>query len=273
MAAQADNAPCLIYGASGTGKSAMARWIHNNGPRASLPLVVANHDHSLVEQIFDTQGGTLVITDIGEWPLGEQRALLQYLSNRSIPHPQGGNAQLLANARIIATAERPLENRVQGGLFNGDLLNKLNVYRLDMPDLSRRQDDFNDIVRGILKEITHELHKEHIQDLSMEAWEKFKAYHWPGNMRELRNVLKIAVTRAKEDVLLVEDLPTFGTERLDLRATREEFEKTYLLELLKSYNWQIDKTCQVSRLDKAVVLNKLKKYGIQPLSPGERRDS
>src|SRR3954451_19342881 len=83
LAAQADTAPALIYGASGTGKGAIARWVHANGPRAAKIFLVATQDKPLADQILEALGGTLTIPEMGEWPLGEQKALLGFLRTKS----------------------------------------------------------------------------------------------------------------------------------------------------------------------------------------------
>ena len=262
LAAQADTAPALIFGASGTGKGAICRWIHANGPRATRPLVHANPKLPLVRQIPQAQGGTFVIDEIGEWPLGEQRALLGFLKTKSVPHPDSDGMPMLLNVRVMATTSQALEGRAQGGLFNEELLAKLNVFRIEMPALSRRGEEFDDIVLGIIGEITRELHKEHLRGLTTRAWSALKEYDWPGNLRELRNVLRLAVIAAKGDQVEAYDLPEFGHDRIDFRATREQFEKIYILELLKTFDWQIDKTCRITRMDKATLLTKMSQYGI-----------
>jgi DNA-binding NtrC family response regulator len=266
LAAQADTVPALIYGASGTGKGAIARWIHANGPRAARVFLIAKQDRPLTDQILEAQGGTLMIPEIGEWPLSEQKTLLGFLKNKSVSRAEGKDQSsampTIANVRIIGTTSQSLEGRAQGGLFNIELLEKLNVFRIEMPPLAKRTDEFNDIVTGIIGEITRELHKEHLRSLSSDTWTRLKSYDWPGNLRELRNVLRLAVTSAKGDQIEVEDLPDFGYTRVDFRATREQFEKTYLLELLKTFNWEIDKTCRMTRIDKSTLLAKIKNYGI-----------
>ncbi len=259
LAAQADTAPALIDGASGTGKGAIARWIHSNGPRAARIFLVANQAKPLVDQILEAQGGTLAIPEIGEWPLAEQKALLGYLKTKSVSH---GGVPVIANVRIIGTTSQSLEGRAQGGLFNIELLEKLNVFRIEMPPLSKRADEFDDIVIGIVGEITRELHKEYLKKLSQEVWKRLRSYDWPGNLRELRNVLRYAVASAKGDQIEATDLPDFGYARIDFRATREQFEKIYLLELLKTFNWEIDKTCKMTRIDKSTLLSKIQHYGI-----------
>ena len=266
LAAQTDTAPALIVGSSGTGKSAIAKWIHQSGPRASFPLITVSRNRSLASQLPEGQGGTIVIPEIGEWPLSEQKVLLHFLETKSIPHPTLPGMRMVLNVRIIATTSQSLEGRAQGGIFNESLLKKLRVFQIEMPDLTKRNEEFEDLVVGILQEIAHEIRKEHIHNLSPQAWEKLHAYDWPGNLRELRNVLRVSVIQAKGDLIEAYDLPDLGNGRIDFRAKREEFEKGYILELLKTFDWQIDKTCQVSRIDKNTLLSKMKKYGIDVVS-------
>ncbi len=263
IAAQADTAPVLIHGASGTGKGAIAKWIHQNGPRATLPFIVATPDIGLVEQIRQAQGGTLLIGELGSLPLAEQKTLLNFLNTKTVPHPENPKMPMLVNTRIMAATSQGLEARARAGLFNPDLLQKLNVFRLEMPPLHQRSEEFEDIVLGITGEITREVHKEHLRSLSPGSWELLKNYDWPGNIRELRNVLRIAVIAAAGDRIEVSDFPKFGHEKLDFRATREAFEKIYITELLKSFDWQIDKTCRMTRMDKETLLEKISLYGIR----------
>jgi len=263
LAAQTDSAPVLISGASGTGKGGIAKWLHANGPRAAKPMISVTRDQTLAAQLPSAQGGTLIIPELGEWPLGEQRVLLELLKTKSIPHPDGSGTPMLLNVRIIATTDQALDARAQGGLFNAELLEKLNVFRIEMPALAKREGEFEDIAIAILVEITREVHKEYLKKISPQAWRKLQSYEWPGNIRELRNVLRLGVAAAKNEQLELSDLPEFGHDQINFRATREQFEKIYLLELLKTFNWEIDKTCQVSRLDKSTLLKKMAQYGIE----------
>jgi DNA-binding NtrC family response regulator len=260
LAAQADSAPALISGGDGTGKGAIARWIHNKGPRAGRPFVTATYDDTFASQISAAQGGTLMINEIGEWSLSEQMAILGFLKTKSV---RVDTMSMLLNVRIIATTSHALDRRALGGLFNAELLEKLNVFRIAMPPLAKRQDEFDDIVLGLVGEIGRELHREHLRELTAEAWDTLRSYEWPGNMRELRNVLRVAVIKAAGDRLEASDLPEFGYDRIDFRATREQFEKIYLLELLKTFDWQLDRTCQMSRMDRDTLLAKMKKYSIE----------
>ncbi len=260
LAAQSDTAPALIVGGSGTGKGAIARWIHENGPRVAKPLVTAKHDSSLGSQILLAQSGTLIVPDIGEWPLGEQRILLDFLKTRSVPHLDSQGMRMIVNVRIIATTSQSLEGRARGGLFNAELLEKLNVFRIEMPPLSKRGDEFEDIASGVAEEIMREMHKHHLRGFSADAWAQLKSYDWPGNIRELRNVLRLAVVAAGGDQIEAHDLPEFGPSRIDFRATREEFERIYLLELLKTFDWDIERATESTRMDRASLITKINKY-------------
>jgi DNA-binding NtrC family response regulator len=262
LAAQADTAPVLVLGSSGTGKGAISRWIHSNGARSACPFLLAQQGRPLTEQILEAQGGTLMIPELGEWTLSDQAVLLSFLKTKCVPHPQDKKMSVLANVRIIGTTSQSLDGRAQGGLFNIELLEKINVFRIEMPSLSKRTEEFEDIVIGIVGEIARELHREHLRSLAPEAWSRLKAYNWPGNLREMRNVLKVAVAAAKGDRIESYDLPDFGSTRIDFRATREQFEKVYLLELLKTFNWEIEKTCTMTRIDKVTLMSKIKHYGI-----------
>lgn len=228
MAAQDGIAPVLISGANGTGKGAIARWIHDNGPRAGRPLVVADHDISLAAQIPAAQGGTILIPEVGEWTLSEQKLLLDFLETRSVTSLTDPTAPpMIVNARVIAATDQALDGRALGGLFNIELLDRLSAYRVDMPPLRDRSDEFEDLALAIVGEAIRELHKEHLRGISPEAWLRLGGYDWPGNIRELRNVLKLAVAQAAGDRIEASDLPEFGPDRTELHATRDEFERLY----------------------------------------------
>lgn len=263
LAAQADSAPVLIIGGSGTGKGAIGKWIHLSSPRSAKPFVNAVHEKSLSKQIAEAQGGTLMIPEIGSFGLGEQRVLLDFLLTRSIPSSLA-DIKMISHTRIMTTSSLGLEGRAQGGLFNAELLSKLNVFRLEMPTLAERQEEFQDIAHGILSEITADLHKQHLRLISDEALAQLKAYEWPGNLRELRNVLRISALACKTDRIEASDLPQFGHSNVNFRQTREKFEKVYIQEILNNYGWELERTCELARMDRGVLISKIKKYGLDP---------
>lgn len=267
LASQTDTAPVLIYGASGTGKGAIARWIHGNGPRATLPLVTSEKGKALSTQIPLAQGGTLVIHEIGSLPLGEQKTLLAFLNTRSLTMPNG--VSMLLNVRIMVTTSQTLEGRAQCGLFNPELLKKLNVFRLEMPSLARRNEEFDDIVLGIIGEITRELHKEHLRSLSPGAWERLRNYDWPGNLRELRNAIERAAILADGPALDLADLPERIAKSPDPAAraievgqpvSLAELEAEHIRRVLESTASR-EEAAKVLGIDPSTLYRKRKQFG------------
>jgi DNA-binding NtrC family response regulator len=264
-AAQADDEPVLVIGGSGTGKGALAKWIHQNSPRAAQPLVMATRERTLAEQLRDCNGGTIIIDDITNYPVAEQLVLLNFLKNKSVPHPSKAGTSpvpMIVNVRIIATSVPQIDSRARAGMFNDELLLRLSKNRIEMPNLAERADEFEDITMGILSEITHELHKEYIKGFTETAWRKLREYDWPGNLRELRNVLRMSVVSSEGDRVDLKDLPDFGHDKINFQATRSEFEKIYLSELLKSFDHDLDKTARAARMERITLLEKLKRLGL-----------
>lgn len=265
-AAQADDEPVLVIGGTGTGKGALAKWIHQNSPRAAQSLIMATRERTLAEQLRDCNGGTLIIDDITNYPMSEQLVLLNFLKNKSVPHPSKSSPSnalpMIVNVRIISTSVPQIDSRARAGMFNDELLLRLSKNRIEMPNLADRADEFEDITMGILSEITHELHKEYIKGFTETAWRKLREYDWPGNLRELRNVLRMSVVSSEGDRVDLKDLPDFGHDKINFQATRSEFEKIYLSELLKSFNHDLDKTARAARMERITLLEKLKRLGL-----------
>ena len=263
-AAHAEDEPVLVIGGAGTGKGALAKWIHQNGPRASQPCVMATRERTIAEQLRDTKGGTLIVDDITNYPMSEQMVILNFLKTKAAPHPQksGHAVPMIVNVRIIATAVPQIDSRARAGMFNDELLLRLSKNRIEMPNLAEREEEFEDITMGILQEITQELHKEYIKGFSETAWRKLREYDWPGNLRELRNVLRMAAVSCESERIDIRELPDFGHDKINFQATRSEFEKIYLSELLKSFNHDLDKTARASRMERVTLLEKLKLLGL-----------
>ncbi len=262
-AAQSDDEPVLVIGGTGTGKGALAKWIHKNSPRAAQICIMATRDRTIAEQIRDCNGGTLIVDDIANYPVSEQMVVLNFLKTRAVPQPQKGvNVPMIANVRIIATAVPQIDSRARAGMFNDELLLRLSKNRIEMPNLAEREDEFEDIAMGILQEITQELHKEFIKGFSETAWRKLRDYDWPGNLRELRNVLRMAAVSCDSERIEMRDLPDFGHDKINFQATRSEFEKIYLSELLKSFNHDLDKTARAARMERVTLMEKLKLHGL-----------
>jgi DNA-binding NtrC family response regulator len=211
-------------------------------------MTIAHHRISLARQLHDAEGGSLILQEIGEWPLADQKALLDHLR-----HGQG--------ARIIATTDQNLEKRSQAGFFNADLLALLVKNRIEMPALSKRASEFESITLTLSSELARELGRTAPQ-LSPAAWNKLRSYDWPGNLRELRNVLKVALTACKSDTLDESHFPQFGYDRTEFHATREAFEKTYIDELLRAAQGDLKKATELSGMPESIIKAKIQKYGL-----------
>ncbi len=271
LAAQAETAPALVYGAQGSGKEIITQWIHQHGPRSAAPFVRFDETKPLAEQIHAAQPGTLLIPEVGTLNRTDQLMLLRFLKTRSIPYVGINHQQdvslselpaMICNTRIMATSSQNLEGRALGGLFDNELLRKLDAFRIEMPKLSERPEEFEEIAMELLHEITRELHKEFIRGFSKEALQALLQHAWPGNLRELRNVLRVAIARSTGDAIEVESLPDFRAENTNFLARRDEFEKIYLTELVKTFRGELDKASQAVKINKDVLADKLRKYGI-----------
>lgn len=223
-AAQRDQTPLLLIGASGSGKSAIARWVHAQGARAGKPWVEAQYDAPLTQVLLGAHTGTLFLHDIAERCFTEQRELLHFLKTKTVQ--VGGVAQIL-DVRIIATSAYRLENRVLGGLFNAELFNKISQLTVEMPHLRDRQEEFEEIAVGVLREVAQEESREYIAEITPQAMELLREYEWPGNIRELRNVLRTAVLSAHSEWITEADLPELLNTEIDFRATRMKFAAIY----------------------------------------------
>jgi DNA-binding NtrC family response regulator len=222
----------LILGESGTGKELVAKALHFNGPRREKPFVAINCaaiPAELLESelfghvkgaftgaIYDKAGkfeqansGTLFLDEIGTMPLHLQTKLLRVLQEHELERV-GGNKQILLNVRVISATNADLEKEVGLGRFREDLYYRLNVIPIRLPALRERREDIALLARHFLHKDCQEL-KRPKMTLSHEAMEALENYSWPGNVREMENVMERSATLAEGDVLRLEDLPSqFG---------------------------------------------------------------
>jgi len=226
----ASDCTVLISGESGTGKEVLARFIHRQSPRASRPFVAVNCaaiPESMLEALLfgyergaftgahsahpgkfeQAQGGTLLLDEISEMPLGLQAKLLRVLQEREVER-LGGRGSLALDVRVVATTNRILRSEVTAGRFREDLYYRLNVFPLHMLPLRERRDDVLPIATQLLAWRVRPGHS--IPALSADAAHVLLTYRWPGNARELDNVLQRA--------LILCTGPVVGPEHLELEA-------------------------------------------------------
>ena len=220
--------PVLIRGASGTGKELVARAIHFNSARKDEKFVAINCS-AIPENLFESElfghekgsftgaserkigrfqfaeGGTLFLDELGDMPVMMQVKLLRVLQERVFT-PVGSNREIEANVRVIAATNRPLEQMISEGKFREDLFYRLNVVPIFLPSLADRKNDIETLVTNFIKKF-NKAHAKRIIGMSADAMNVMKKYAWPGNIRELENVVEHAFILENGNVLTLQSLP------------------------------------------------------------------
>jgi two-component system, NtrC family, response regulator HydG len=220
--------PVLIRGASGTGKELVARAIHFNSSRKDGKFVAINCS-AIPENLFESElfghekgsftgadqrklgkfqyaeGGTLFLDEVGDLPVLMQVKLLRVLQEKLFT-PVGSNREIPTNVRIIAATNRPLEDMMKAGSFREDLFYRLNVIPIFLPSLCERKDDLPNLINMFIKKF-NEAHQRKITGMTSDALAVLKKYDWPGNIRELENVIEHAFVMEAEKVITLASLP------------------------------------------------------------------
>jgi two-component system response regulator PilR (NtrC family) len=246
---QSTRTSVLITGESGTGKELVARALHSEGVRADKPFVAVNcgaiPDELMESELFghvkgaftgavsdkpglfhEAEGGTLFLDEIGELSLGMQVKLLRVLQERTVK-PVGGTQESDIDVRIIAATNRELEAEVSRGAFRSDLYYRLNVIELRLPPLRQRREDIPLLIEHFLRRFSTEQGRPGLH-LTPEALRALQDYDYPGNVRELENLIERAVTLSSGKEIGVESLPVLrtapalGTREADVLAIPEE---------------------------------------------------
>ncbi|AZV45605.1 sigma-54 interaction domain-containing protein [Peribacillus asahii] len=225
------NSSVLLIGESGTGKELFAHAIHHKSTRASAPFVAINcssiPEHLLESELFGYEdgaftgakkggkkgqfelagGGTLFLDEIGDMPLSMQSKLLRVLQEKEVVRV-GGYKSISIDVRIIAATHRDLEEMVEKGEFRQDLYYRLNVIKIDIPPLRERKADIPPIAKRLLKKLEARFYRNSIE-LSAEVKERLMQHSWPGNIRELENVLERSINVLDGKTIKVSDLPLY----------------------------------------------------------------
>jgi len=295
----------LITGESGTGKELIARAIHQSGPRKDKPFVTvdcATIPENLVEsELFGHEkgaftdaasqkigkfelanGGILFLDEIGNLPFNVQSKILRVLEQREIQRV-GGNKVIRIDARIIAATNIDLKKAVKEGVFRQDLYYRLNVIPINVPPLRERKEDIPLLVDHFLVIFNKELMKD-IRGISREALELMVNYGWPGNIRELRNVIERMVAIGKETTISEKRLPLdillAGAEtvndyydKVSLRDARNEFERQFIMKILEKTNWNQTKAARLLGIHRNALLYKVHSFNLRPLMEKAKADS
>jgi len=290
------NMSVLIMGESGTGKEYVARKIHKESDRASKPFVAIDcgalpKDLAASEffghikgsftgaitdktgQFVEANGGTLFLDEIGNLSYNIQIQLLRAIQERKIK-PVGSNKEILVDVRIITATNEDLSHGVQKGSFREDLYHRINEFTLNVPRLSDRQSDLMLFANHFLHLANKELNRKVLR-FDDRVITIFKSYSWPGNIREIRNVIRRAVLLTKGDIVTSDTLPpelasSNATNHLaqsfsgdDLKETIDKIEFEKIMAVLERVKYNKTKAAQLLNIDRKTLYNKLKQFNIE----------
>lgn len=291
------DATILLTGETGTGKEVLARVLHANSRRSKGPFVALNCA-AISETLFESElfghirgaftnavaakrglfqsanGGTLFLDEIAEMSLPMQVKLLRAVQEREV-REVGADYATKVDVRIITATNKDLAESVKAGTFRHDLYYRVSVVPLAIPPLRERKDDIPLLAQHFLKQSAKRSNKD-VRGFTPTAMHRLMVYPWPGNVRELENAVEKAVVMSRQDMVLPELLPTAGVASdiglKPLTEAKEEFERSYLRNVLQMTGGNISRAAQFAGRYRADFYKMLKKYGLHPSMLKERAD-
>jgi DNA-binding NtrC family response regulator len=285
------DATVLITGESGTGKGAVARYVHERSQRSAAPFVHVNcaalplplieaelfgakrgaytdareERHGLFMQ---ARGGTLFLDEVGEMPLDAQPKLLRALESGRV-RPVGGGAEVDVDVRVVAATNFPLENALRERRFRPDLYYRLNIVRIDVPPLRGRGADIEALTDVFLHRASAKLDRPKL-GVSAEAMRWLLGYDWPGNVRELSNLLERAVVLSVHDTIVLDDLVlSHGGEERDFLSSAAaqglplaDVEKAYMRKVLEAARGNKTLAAKILGIDRRTLYRKVGEAGV-----------
>lgn len=277
----------LILGENGTGKELVARNLHQLSQRYGSPLVKVNcaafNANLLESELFGHEKGaftnanerrkgrfeladkgTLFLDEVGELSLEAQSKLLRVLQEREFERV-GGSKTIKVDIRIIVATNRDLLAMVEKGLFRMDLYYRLNVFPIKIPSLRERIEDIPLLCHGIVKQLNTKLNK-NIKGINKRSLAKLSSYHWPGNIRELQNILEREVILSTSELLSIQQ--TFSKSHPVTPQSKKplaDIEKAYIIEVLNSCHWRIggeSGAAKILDMPDSTLRSKMKKLNI-----------
>jgi DNA-binding NtrC family response regulator len=296
-------ATVLITGPTGSGKTCLARRIHDESARRGKPFITVNlaslHEGTIESELFGHErgaftgadsrrvgrlelanGGTVFLDEVGELSLRLQARLLEFLQSRTIT-PVGGNRESRLDVRVIAATHRNLSRAVEKGEFREDLFHRLRVISIGLKSLAERHEEFGELVHACLADACASAGRS-VHRISGEVANRFESYRWPGNLRELRNVLEYAVLASDGPEILPSDLPDWfgalhdpammtdarllGVAEIALTMNYQEslskFERAYLEHALGRFRGRVNQTARNIGINKTTLIRRMRAYGL-----------
>ncbi len=273
----------LVLGETGTGKEVVAELLHRNGSRSSRPFVCINTaaipDSLLENELFGhergaftgatgSQGGklaaahlgTVFLDEIGDVSLTTQAKLLRAIENKSV-YRLGGTKSVNLDVRIIAATNSDLDRATAEGRFRKDLYYRLNVVRVELPPLRDRVEDIPLLIGHYLLQLNRELGRA-VRGLSPRAMDTLCAYHWPGNIRELRNVIEALLVNLAPETTGVVDVPPEVMRQLALAVGAAPSERERLLNALAATNWNKTRAASQLRMSRMTLYRKMQQHSV-----------
>lgn len=285
----------LICGESGTGKELFAHAIHNDSRRFDGPFIKINcaaiPKDLLESELFGYEegaftgakkqgkvgkfelanGGTIFLDEIGDMPLDMQVKILRVLQEKEVERI-GGNKTIPINCRIIAATNRNLVERIKENEFREDLYYRLNVVNIEVPPLRARKEDVEILTLKLMEKLSNALGK-YVSAITVDALDSLKSYNWPGNIRELENIVERAINMTESETIELQHLPPFiiaeqhfepkeVTTLTSLKHAVEEVEKATIIKCLKAVHYNKLKAAKILGISRTSLYEKIEKFGI-----------
>ena len=274
----------IITGESGTGKELVARAIHANSPRKFFPFVSV-HCGALTESLLESElfghekgaftgamynrkgrfemadSGSIFLDEIATISTKMQVELLRVLESKTFMRV-GGNKEISSDFRVICATNKDLKNMVEKGTFREDLFYRLNVVNIQIPPLRDRKDDIPMLVNYFINKYCTSMNKPPAS-IDTAALNRIQEFNFPGNIRELENMIERAIVVGNGKKITLKDLPLEKTFVSNSAESLDDFEKAFILQILNKYDWNISRTARALKVDRVTLYNKIKKYDLK----------
>lgn len=282
------DASILITGETGTGKELIARAIHNLSSRQKKPFIAVNCA-SIPDSLFESElfgyekgaftgaisskkgkfeianNGTLFLDEVGEIPIALQSKLLRVLQEGRIEH-LGSNTPINLNVRFIFATNRNLENDIKNNKFRSDLYYRINVIPVHLPPLRERLGDIQLLVNYFIKKFSLKYNKK-IKTITKQTISKLKAYSWPGNIRELENIIERAVITCSNGKIEIDNLTKSNTGNNNSTIVRlEDIERNHIIKILEQTSWKVSGeggAAEILDINRSTLVSRMRKLNIK----------